>query len=119
MGAVLVCQDARGAATVTPNRPERRNAFDDALIRELDRLFAALARDRSVRLVMLPGAGSAFPAGADTNWMRRVAGHSKRENRADAMGLARMLRRLDTLPKPTVARVNGAAYAGAIGLVCA
>ncbi|MGH6995847.1 MAG: enoyl-CoA hydratase-related protein, partial [Stellaceae bacterium] len=119
MGAVLVSRDARGVVTVTLNRPERRNAFDDALIRELDQTFAALARDRSVRVVVLTGAGSAFSAGADINWMRRMAGHGKRENRADAMGLARMLRRLDTLPKPTVARVNGAAYAGAIGLVCA
>lgn len=119
MGAVLVSRDARGVATVTLNRPERRNAFDDALIRELNRCLTALARDRSVRVVVLTGAGSAFSAGADINWMRRVAGYSKRQNRADAMGLARMLQRLDTLPKPTVARVNGAAYAGAIGLVCA
>jgi len=119
MGAVLVSRDARGVATVTLNRPERRNAFDDALIRELERCFTALARDRSVRVVVLTGAGSAFSAGADINWMRRMAAYSRRENRADAMGLARMLRRLDTLPKPTVARVNGAAYAGAIGLVCA
>ncbi|HYL48656.1 MAG TPA: enoyl-CoA hydratase/isomerase family protein [Stellaceae bacterium] len=119
MSAVLASRDARGVATVTLNRPERRNAFDDALIRDLDRLFAELARDASVRVVVLTGAGSAFSAGADINWMRRVASYSKRENRADAMGLARMLRRLDTLPKPTVARVNGAAYAGAIGLICA
>ena len=119
MDAVLVSRDARGVATVTLNRPERRNAFDDTLIRALDRLFADLARDPAVRVVVLTGAGSAFSAGADINWMRRMAGYSKRENRADAMGLARMLRRLDTLPKPTVARVNGAAYAGAIGLVCA
>ena len=119
MSAVLVSQDARGVATITLNRPERRNAFDDALIRELDRLFANLARDTAVRVVVLTGAGSVFSAGADINWMRRVAGYSKRENHADAMGLARMLRRLDTLPKPTVARVNGAAYAGAIGLICA
>lgn len=119
MDAVLVSRDARGVATVTLNRPERRNAFDDALIRALDRLFADLAHDPAVRVVVLTGAGSAFSAGADINWMRRMASYSKRENRADAMGLARMLRRLDTLPKPTVARVNGAAYAGAIGLVCA
>ncbi|MGH6984915.1 MAG: enoyl-CoA hydratase-related protein, partial [Stellaceae bacterium] len=119
MGAVLVSRDARGVATVTLNRPERRNAFDDALIRELDRCLTALARDRSVRVVVLTGAGSAFSAGADINRMRRMAGYGKRENRADAMGLARLLRRLDTLPKPTVARVNGAAYAGAIGLICA
>ncbi|MDE2230149.1 MAG: enoyl-CoA hydratase/isomerase family protein [Alphaproteobacteria bacterium] len=119
MSAVLLSHDARGVVTVTLNRPERRNAFDDALIRELDRIFAKLGRDPAVRVLVLTGAGQAFSAGADINWMRRVAGYSKRENRADAMGLARMLRRLDTLPKPTVARVNGATYAGAIGLVCA
>ena len=119
MSGVLLSQDARGVVTVTLSRPERRNAFDDVLIGELDRIFAKLARDPSVRVVVLTGAGQAFSAGADINWMRRVAGYSKRENRADAMGLARMLRRLDTLPKPTVARVNGTAYAGAIGLVCA
>lgn len=119
MSAVLISQDARGVAAVTLNRPERRNAFDDALIHELDRLFAKLARDPAVRIVVLTGAGPAFSAGADINWMRRVAGYSKRENRTDAIGLARMLRRLDTLPKPTVARINGATYAGAIGLVCA
>lgn len=119
MDGVLTSQDARGVATVTLNRPERRNAFDDALIGELDRIFAALARDAAVRVVVLTGTGQAFSAGADINWMRRMAGYSRRENRADAMRLARMLRRLDTLPKPTVARVNGAAYAGTIGLICA
>ncbi|MGH7000935.1 MAG: enoyl-CoA hydratase-related protein [Stellaceae bacterium] len=119
MGAVLVSRDARGVATVTLNRPERRNAFDAALIRELDALLAKLARETAVRVVVLTGAGQAFSAGADINWMRRVAGYGKRENRADAMGLSRLLRRLDTLPQPTVARVNGAAYAGAIGLICA
>jgi methylglutaconyl-CoA hydratase len=119
MSAVLLAQDARGVATVTLNRPERRNAFDDALIAELARLFVKLARDSAVRVVVLTGAGPAFSAGADINWMRRTAGYSQRENRADAMHLARLLHRLDTLPKPTVARINGAAYAGAIGLVCA
>ena len=119
MSAVLLSQDARGVATVTLNRPERRNAFDDTLIAELDRLFARLTRDPAVRAVVLTGAGPTFSAGADINWMRRMAGYSKGANRADAMRLARMLHRLDTLPKPTVARINGAAYAGAIGLVCA
>jgi methylglutaconyl-CoA hydratase len=119
MSSVLLSQDTRGVATVTLDRPERRNAFDDALIAELDGLFTKLARDPAVRIVVLTGAGTTFSAGADINWMRRVAGYGKRENRADAMRLARMLHRLDTLSKPTVARVNGAAYAGAIGLVCA
>ncbi|MGH6968212.1 MAG: enoyl-CoA hydratase/isomerase family protein [Stellaceae bacterium] len=70
MGAVLLSQDARGVATVTLNRPERRNAFDDALIRELDRCFAELARDSSVRFVVLTGAGSAFSAGAEARASR-------------------------------------------------
>ena len=79
MGGVLLSQDRRGVATVTLNRPERRNAFDDALISELDRLFAKLARDAAVRVVVPAGAGSAFSAGADINGMRRMAGYSKRK----------------------------------------
>jgi methylglutaconyl-CoA hydratase len=117
-GDVLLSIDRRGIATLTLSRPERRNAFDDALIAELRGALDRLAADGAVRAVVLTGAGSAFSAGADLNWMRRVAGYGEAENRADAMALAHMLRRLDQLPKPTIARVNGAAIAGGVGLVC-
>ena len=117
-GALLISVDPRGVATVTLNRPERRNAFDDALIADLDAGFARLAADPAVRAVILTGAGSVFSAGADLTWMRRMASYSEDENRADALALAQMLDRLNSLPKPVVARVNGAAIAGGVGLVC-
>jgi len=118
MSDLLLSTDARGVATLTLNRPALRNAFDDALIRDLADTFRRVAADDAIRILILTGAGSAFSAGGDLNWMRRMAGYSQAENYADAMALASMLRALDTLPKPTVARVNGAAFAGGVGLVC-
>ncbi|HUK58946.1 MAG TPA: enoyl-CoA hydratase-related protein [Stellaceae bacterium] len=118
MSDILVSTDARGVATLTLNRPALRNAFDDALIRDLTEAFARVAADDAVRLLVLTGAGTAFSAGGDLNWMRRMAGYGEAENYADAMALAGMLRALDTLPKPTVARINGAAFAGGVGLIC-
>lgn len=115
--SILVATDARGVATLTLNRPERRNAFDDAMIAELRDACVALGADGRVRLVVLTGAGAAFSAGADIRWMQRMATYTEAENRADARRLAEMLRTLDDLPKPTIARVNGAAIAGGVGLV--
>jgi methylglutaconyl-CoA hydratase len=115
---ILLATDPRGVATLTLNRPERRNAFDDALIAELTAAFARIAADRSVRALVLTGAGAAFSAGGDLNWMRRMAGFGLDANYADAMQLAKMLRALNELPQPTVARVNGAAFAGGVGLIC-
>lgn len=108
-----------GVARVTLNRPELRNAFDDALIGKLSQAFAELAVDRSVRVIVLAGNGPAFCAGADLNWMKRMAGYSYEENLADAKGLAGMLAALDRLPKPTIARVHGPVFAGGTGLVAA
>lgn len=108
-----------GIARVTLNRPEVRNAFDDALIKELTRTFQTLENDKSVRVVVLAGNGPAFCAGADLNWMKRMAGYSYEQNLADARALAEMLSTLDRLPKPTIARVHGAAFAGGTGLVAA
>ncbi|HEX4113927.1 MAG TPA: enoyl-CoA hydratase-related protein [Stellaceae bacterium] len=117
MSKLLVETDARGVATLTLNRPEVHNAFDDGLIAELTQVFERLAADRSVRVLVLTGAGASFSAGADLNWMRRMGGFSAAENLADAMALAAMLRRLNDFPKPTVARINGAAFAGGVGLI--
>ena len=108
-----------GVARVTLNRPELRNAFDDALIRELRRAFSDVEKDSSVRVMVLGGNGPAFCAGADLNWMKRMAGYSYEENLADAKGLAEMLATLDRLPKPTIARVHGPVFAGGTGLVAA
>ena len=104
---------------MTLNRPELRNAFDDALIRKLTDAFAELEEDRSVRVVVLAGNGPAFCAGADLNWMKRMAGYGYDENLADAKALAAMLAALDRMPKPTIARVHGPVFAGGTGLVAA
>ena len=106
-------------ATVTLNRPEVRNAFDDALIVELATAFKVLDDDDEVRAVVLAGNGPAFCAGADLNWMKRMAGYGYEQNLHDAMGLALMLQTIDRMKKPTVARVHGPAFAGGTGLVAA
>ena len=108
-----------GIARITLNRPEVRNAFDDALIATLIRAFVDAGNDKSVRVVVLGGNGPAFCAGADLNWMKRMAGYGYDENLADARALAQMLATLDRLPKPTIARVHGPAFAGGTGLVAA
>lgn len=106
-------------AYVTLNRPEIRNAFDEALIGNLTGALAKLDADRGVRAVVLGGAGSAFCAGADLNWMKRMAGYGYEQNLADARALAAMLKTLDRMEKPTIARVHGPAFAGGVGLVAA
>lgn len=115
---ILVVTDARGVATVALNRPAIHNAFDDRLIADLTVVLRRLAGDDAVRVIVLTGSGESFSAGGDLNWMRRMAGYSDAENFADAMALAELLRTLNELPKPSVARVNGAAFAGGLGLIC-
>lgn len=109
--------DPNGIATVTLNRPDKHNAFDDALIAELDRTLRQVEDDDAVRLLVLAAEGKSFSAGADLNWMRRMADYSEDENFDDAMQLANMLQRLDAIRKPTVARVQGHAFGGGVGLV--
>ena len=104
-------------ATVTLNRPEVRNAFNDQVIAELTQAFSELGARDDVRVIVLAANGKAFCAGADLNWMRRMADYSRAENLADAAKLAEMLRVIATCPKPTVARVQGDVYAGGLGLV--
>ncbi len=104
-------------AVVWMNRATVRNAFDDTSIAELTAAFRALGDDGDVRAIVLAGRGPAFCAGADLAWMKRMAGYSHDENRADALKLATMLRTIHDCPKPVIARVHGDAYAGGIGLV--
>ena len=106
-------------ATVTLNRPEVRNAFNDASIAALAEAFRSLGEDKRVRAIVLAAEGVGFCAGADLNWMRRMAEYSREENLADAAQLAEMLRLVYTCPKPTVARVQGDVFAGGMGLVAA
>ena len=105
-----------GVATVTLDRPEVRNAFNDELIAEMTAVFAELAERAEVRCVVLAGNGPAFCAGADLNWMKRMAGYTRDENIADAAALANMLRAMYRCPKPTIARIQGDVYAGGVGL---
>ncbi|MDA8256229.1 MAG: enoyl-CoA hydratase/isomerase family protein [Betaproteobacteria bacterium] len=106
-----------GVAIITLNRPERHNAFDDALIAELSDAIDRMAADPAVRVLVISSTGKSFCAGADLNWMKRAAGYSSEENLRDARALAGMLRRLAHCPKPTVARIQGPAYGGGVGLV--
>ncbi len=101
---------------VALDRPEVHNAFNEVLIAELTQALGALGEDPSVRLVTLTGNGPRFCAGPDLNWIKTMAGYGREENRADARALALMLRTLNDLPKPTVARIHGAAYGGGVGL---
>ena len=102
---------------VTMTRPERHNAFDGVLIRELTEALRTMEAEDGIRVVVLSASGRSFSAGADLNWMRRMAGFSKDENQRDAMGLGALMRTLAHLRKPTIARVQGAAYGGGVGLV--
>jgi methylglutaconyl-CoA hydratase len=107
----------RRVAHIALNRPQVHNAFDDALIAELTEALGQFDRDPQIRAVVLTGNGASFSAGADLNWMRRMAKASEAENLADSERLATLMRTLNFLSKPTVARVNGAAYGGGVGLV--
>jgi len=106
-------------ATVVLSRPEVRNAFNDEVIAELSQAFTRLGDDPAVRAIVLMAEGPAFCAGADLNWMRRMADYTREQNLEDAAKLAFMLRALYECPKPTIARVQGDVYAGGMGLVAA
>jgi methylglutaconyl-CoA hydratase len=116
---MLKVEKKDGIARVTLDRPELRNAFDDALIASLTKVFLDVEKDKTIRVLILAGNGPAFCAGADLNWMKRMAGYGYDENLADAEALALMLATLDRLPKPTIARVHGPVFAGGTGLVAA
>jgi methylglutaconyl-CoA hydratase len=109
----------QGIGVIWMNRPEVRNAFNETMIAELTRAFQAADADASIRAVVLAGHGPAFCAGADLNWMKKMAGYSLKENHADAMQLATMLNTIYMMKKPTLARVHGPAFAGGMGLVAA
>lgn len=111
--------DARGVATVTLNRPHVHNAFDADLITRLGIEFAKLHDDDAIRVVVLTGTGKSFSAGADLNWMKETAAYTHAENHKDAQTFAAMMKTLYRLSKPTIALVQGPAYAGGIGLVTA
>jgi len=106
-------------ARISLDRAELHNAFDDALIAELSTAIAAVSADASLSVLVLSGHGRSFSAGADLHWMRRMAAASEADNRADSEQLARLLRTLAFCPQTTIARVNGAAFGGGVGLIAA
>lgn len=114
---VLLEVDGRGVATITLNRPEVRNAFDDKMIELLTAILIDATSRADVRVIVVTGAGSAFSAGADVRWMRSMADYGEAENLEDALHLADLMATLNGSPKPTVARVNGHAFGGGVGLV--
>ena len=116
----FVARDIDGpVATVTLNRPDLHNAFDDAMMAQLTEAFRELGQNDGVRIIILAAAGRSFSAGADLNWMKRMAGYSFEENLADAGLLADMLAAIHAAPKPVIGRVQGAAFGGGVGLVSA
>ncbi len=115
--SVIVSRAQAGVARVTLDRPAVHNAFDDRLIADLTARLQALDADPDVRVVVLEGRGKSFSAGADLNWMKRMAGYSREENYRDSQALASLMHTLDRLGPPTVAAVHGAAIGGGVGLV--
>ena len=117
MSDALRIERSAAVLTLWLNRPTLHNAFDAALIAQLTAALEAAGRDEQVRAVVLAGQGASFSAGADMQWMRGMAAASEDANREDSLALARLMRTLDELPKPTIARVQGAAFGGGVGLV--
>ena len=114
---IELTKTANGIATLTLNRPEKHNAFDDTLIEHMTQAFHEIENDPSIRLMVLAANGKHFSAGADLDWMKRMATYDYEGNLNDARKLANMLKTLNFLSKPTIARVQGAAFGGAVGLV--
>ncbi|WP_372080288.1 enoyl-CoA hydratase-related protein [Vibrio amylolyticus] len=116
--SALLCHiDSRGVATLTLNRIDKHNAFDNALIKSLNKQLNKLARLVAIRCLILRANGLYFSSGADLNWMQSMAEQSDSENRLDADNLALLMQRLDTFPRPTIAVVQGSAFGGALGLI--
>ena len=108
--------DTNGAGYLRLNRPDVHNAFDDGMIQSLSEVLAEIEADQSVRALVVSGNGKSFSAGADLNWMKRMAGYDRAQNFADARALAGMLKQLNDLSVTTVASVQGAAMGGGVGL---
>jgi methylglutaconyl-CoA hydratase len=117
MDKVITDIDDLGVARVRLNNPDKHNAFDDEIIGELTEAFIAIADNSNVRVMVLASEGKSFSAGADLEWMKRMASYSHDENLRDASALALMLKTLNEIPQPTIARVQGATFGGAVGLV--
>ena len=119
MNTIKIERDARGVALIAMDRPEIHNAFDEIMIREIIEAFRDLGEDESVRVIIIGAEGKSFCAGADLNWMKRAADYDEDQNREDAGELALMLNAIYACPKPVIARVQGNAFGGGVGVVAA
>jgi methylglutaconyl-CoA hydratase len=113
---VILSIDTRGVAEITLNNPDKHNAFDDEVIALLTDAFKEVADNDAVRVVVLSSNGKSFSAGADLGWMKRMASYSLEQNKQDADALAELFRTITFLPQPTIAKIQGAAFGGAVGL---
>ncbi len=114
---LLVKNDKRGVCTIALNRPDKHNAFDDKLIKTLIETLTKIEVDKKTRIVILTGEGETFSSGADLNWMQSMVNFTKKKNIDDAAQLAKLMHTLYSLGKPTIAKVNGSAFGGALGLI--
>jgi len=114
----LLATDARGVATLTLNRPEVANAYDEDLLRALTAALEKLADDTDVRALVIRGAGKHFQAGADLNWLNRLSRQGPEENYVASIITVRFSKVLNELPKPTIAVVHGACFGGGCGIAC-
>ncbi len=119
LATLKIERDARGVAMIAMNRPEVHNAFDEVMIREIIEAFRDLGEDENVRVIVIAAEGKSFCAGADLNWMKRAADYDEDQNREDAGELALMLNAIYACPKPVIARVQGNAFGGGVGVVAA
>jgi methylglutaconyl-CoA hydratase len=119
MNTLKSSTDNRAVLTLTMHRPEVHNAFDADMISELTTALTVADQDDTIRMVVITGSGTCFSAGADIHWMRSLVTASREDNKADALRLAQLMRTLNYLSKPTIARINGAAFGGGLGLIAA
>lgn len=113
----VLCEvNEQGIATVTLNNPDKHNAFDDEIIKQLTNIFNDISQRDDISIMVLASNGKSFSAGADLGWMKRMAGYSYEDNLKDANALANMLKVLNFLPQTTIGKIQGAAFGGAVGL---
>lgn len=114
---LIVCTDTRGICTISINRPDALNAFNKDVIEDLMIQLTFAGDDDFIRAVVITGEGSAFSSGADVNWLKSMTKQDHSTNSMEALKMAQMLQKLYTLPKPTIAKINGPAFGGALGII--
>lgn len=115
----ILTAEQDGIFTITFNKPQKHNAFDDVFIRSLQNIISTATSQQNIKVIVIQANGKNFSAGADLSWMQRMAKYSHAENTADALELAKLLHSIYTCPKPTIAKIQGATYGGGLGIIAA